>query len=271
MTTASPSQPSFGLRLNLGLLHVARHWTRYAAALLGIYVGFAVLAPVLMKAGLNGPAQVLYSLYSPFCHQFAFRSLFLFGEQAAYPRAISGSDLQPYESYVANDPAFLAAYDYEYRTRHNNQSSPPPTSTELATGFTPWLQLASRTFAGNEQMGYKTTLCARDMAIYAAMFVGALVYNIPVVRRRLRPAPILLYALLGLGPIGLDGFSQLLGYPPFNLWPPRETLPIFRVLTGALFGIMNVWLAFPYLEDSMAQTRRQIQAKLVAAGVVSPS
>jgi len=78
---------------------------------------------------------------------------------------------------------------------------------------------------------------------------------------------LLLYVFLGLGPIGLDGFSQLLGYPPFNLWPPRETLPVFRVLTGAIFGLMSAWLAFPYLELSMQDARRDIEAKLWRAGV----
>jgi uncharacterized membrane protein len=73
--------------------------------------------------------------------------------------------------------------------------------------------------------------------------------------------------LLGLAPIGLDGFSQLLGYPPFNLWSPRETLPIFRIVTGALFGLMNVWLAFPYLELSMRETQEQIVAKLARTGI----
>ena len=68
--------------------------------------------------------------------------------------------------------------------------------------------------------------------------------------------------------IGIDGFSQLLGYPPFNLWPPRETLPAFRVITGALFGIMNAWLALPYLEQSFRTTREQIEFKLARVGIL---
>lgn len=116
-------------------------------------------------------------------------------------------------------------------------------------------------------MGYKMTLCGRDITIYLAMFIGGLIYSIPVVRRRLRPVPIWLYLILGIGPIAIDGFSQLLGYPPFSLWPPRETTPYFRGLTGALFGLINVWLGFPYLELSMRDTREQLEAKLARAGV----
>ena len=46
-----------------------------------LFVGLSFLAPVLMKAGLEVPAKVLYTAYKPMCHQFAFRSWFLFGEQ----------------------------------------------------------------------------------------------------------------------------------------------------------------------------------------------
>ena len=47
------------------------------------------------------------------------------------------------------------------------------TLEDLTTGFTPWFQFASRDFPGNDQMGYKMTLCARDISIYAAIFIGA--------------------------------------------------------------------------------------------------
>ena len=67
-------------------------------------------------------------------------------------------------------------------------------------------------------------------------------------------------------PIGIDGLSQLLGYPPFNFWPARETLPAFRIVTGVLFGLMNAWLGLPYLELSMRETREQIESKLKRAG-----
>jgi hypothetical protein len=59
----------------------------------------------------------------------------------------------------------------------------------------------------------------------------------------------------------------MFSYPPFEYWPVRETLPPFRVLTGMLFGVMNVWLAFPYLERSMLEAIEAIEAKLSRAGV----
>jgi uncharacterized membrane protein len=255
------------LRLNLWLLGFTRHWLRYVLIFFGLYVGLALVTPAMMHFGLTGPARVLYTLYSPFCHQFAFRSLFLFGDQPSYPRAITGTSETPFEVYAVNDPDYLERYEAYFRQYNPGRTPPQPTLQSLSTEWSLPLQFAARDFVGNEQMGYKMTLCGRDIAMYAGIFIGGLIYSYPTVRRRLRPAPLWLYALLGLAPIGLDGFSQLLGYPPFNLWSPRETLPIFRIVTGALFGLMNVWLAFPYLELSMRETQEQIVAKLARTGI----
>lgn len=245
---------SRGLRLNLLVLRMTRHWLRIALIILGVFVTLPFVAPTLMKLGLDGPARVLYFVYSPFCHQFAFRSFFLYGEQAVYPRYHIASGAQSFEAHIADLPEFAS---------DRVVSTFGPIGDIYA--FTPAFQIAAREFLGSQRMGYKVALCERDIAWYAAMFVGGLCFA--RVRRRLRPAPLWLYALLGLAPIGLDGFSQLLGYPPFNFWPPRETLPLFRIVTGVLFGLMNVWLGAPYLEMSMRDTRREIEAKLARAGI----
>lgn len=267
-TLPPPHQRSFGLRLNIWLLRSARNWLRIAAVVVGLYASLPFITPMLMEAGLTGVGRVLYTIYSPFCHQFAFRSLFLFGEQPAYPRAVTGTSVTPFEAYAIEDPAFLESYAYWYGIYNDGQQPGTVTLNDLTDQFTPWFQFASRDFVGNAQMGYKMTLCARDVAIYGAIFAGVLLYSIPALRRRLRPVPIWLYLLLGIGPIGIDGFSQLLGYPPFNLWSPRETLPVFRVVTGVLFGIMNAWLALPYLEQSMRETREAIEFKLAQKGIL---
>ncbi|MCC6612152.1 MAG: DUF2085 domain-containing protein [Anaerolineae bacterium] len=246
MKTATEKQRSTGRRLNAWLLKFSRHWLRGALVIIGLYAGLPYATPVMMKLGLTGPARVLYTLYSPMCHQMAFRSMFLFGDQLFYPRAAAGTDLIPFETYAAQLPQF-ASVNLE--------------------GFDSSLVFAARDFTGNDQMGYKMTLCARDTAIYTFLFLGGLIYSIPYVRRRIRPVPIWLYIFLGLGPIGIDGVSQLLSYPPFNLWPVRETTPFFRVATGAVFGLMNAWLAFPYLEQSFRETRRALEVKFARAGI----
>jgi hypothetical protein len=56
----------------------------------------------------------------------------------------------------------------------------------------------------------------------------------------------------------------LFSYPPFEFWDVRESIPIFRVGTGFLFGLMNVWLAFPYLERSFRESADDIDTTIAA-------
>lgn len=261
--TANPSR-STRLRLNIWLLRLSRRWLTVALTIIGIYSALPWVAPTLMHFGITGPAHLLYFAYGPFCHQFAFRSFFLFGEQPAYPRAIAETSLTPYESYVADSPEFKQALANWVGRRESMFATVDEVDPYI---FSYDLQFASKDFFGDPQMGYKLALCERCIAIYTGLFVGGVIYSLPNVRRHLRPVPIWLYVLLGIMPIGIDGFSQLLSYPPFNLWAPRETEPVFRVVTGALFGLMNAWLAFPYLELSFRDTRAALEAKLARIGI----
>lgn len=247
------------VHLNRIVLRLARNWLRVVTVVLAVYVALPFAAPTLMHLGLSGPASLIYAAYSPFCHQFAFRSFFMYGSQPAYPRAIAGTNLVPFETYAAASPEFRAAF-----SRYAGIPAEQVTIADLLP-FSPALQFAARDFRGDNAMGYKMTLCERDITIYAALLAGALIFA--KVRARLRPIPLWLYVILGLVPVGLDGLSQMLGYPPFNFWPPRETLPVFRVVTGALFGLASAWLAFPHLEASMLETRAEIEHKLRKAGI----
>jgi uncharacterized membrane protein len=249
--SANEPQRQAARRLTIWTLRFARNWFRILTIVLAVWVALPFIAPTLMHVGAEGPANLIYRIYSPFCHQFGFRSFYLFGDQSIYPREAAGMASDSYEVYTADVPE-LAEF------------TPADEFSSVAWTF------AHKNFVGNEAMGYKVTLCQRDIAIYAALFIGALIYNLPVVRRRLRPAPLYLYVILGVTPIGIDGFSQLLSYPPFEWWPVRETWPVYRVLTGALFGLMSGWLGLPYIEQSMRETRREIEAKLTRAGLPVP-
>ncbi len=196
MTTELTGSKRRALRLNIWLLKLSRHWLRVALIIIGIYATLPWVAPTLMHFGLTEPAHVLYFMYGPFCHQFAFRSFFLYGDQIAYPRAISGTTLTPYETYVMQSPEFDQALS-------NWVGQPGRSTFQSVDQFDPYLwtydlQFASKDFFGDPQMGYKLTLCERDIAIYTMLFVGGLIYSIPVVRRRLRPIPIWLYVILGV-------------------------------------------------------------------------
>ena len=109
-------------------------------------------------------------------------------------------------------------------------------------------------------MGYKAALCERDIAIYGMM--PGRRYSRACVTGCARAAVV--YLILGLMPLA-GRVQPVVQLPPFEFWPVRETLPPYRVITGALFGLMNVWLAFPYLEISMNDTIESIGAKLEAA------
>lgn len=195
-----------------------------------LYVFLALLAPGLMKIGWEAPAKVIYRVYSPLCHQLAFRSFFMFGEQAYYPRQL----------------ASVEGVQTFYQASGINENDID----------------AARHFIGNETMGYKMALCQRDIAIYGAIFLFGLVFSL--FGRKIKPLPWYLWILMAVVPIGLDGFSQLLsqtGWAIFAWIPLRESTPLFRVITGALFGLGSAWFGFPYLEESVLENRRDMQMR----------
>lgn len=230
----------------------ARRWLLFANLFFAFYVGVPMLAPVLMQAGLTGPARAIYTIYSPFCHQMASRSFFLFGDQPAYPREIAGTDLTPIEAYMPSLDEFQGA-------------SVDPNEWET-------FMLPARQFVGNETMGYKMALCERDTSIYLAVFLGGLAFGLLRKRMTIKPMPFWLFLVVGLGPIALDGFSQLfsqffIGFG-LDVMTLRESTPLLRTLTGALFGLSLVWLVYPRLDEQFAIIAKDQARKLYG---VSPA
>jgi uncharacterized membrane protein len=134
-----------------------------------------------------------------------------------------------------------------------------------ATGQSEIDLASARRFVGNEQVGYKVAFCERDVAIYAGLLLSGL--GFALVRRRLRPLATWAWFLIGIVPMALDGGTQLLSeLPVFSAFLPlRESTPLLRTLTGLLFGLANVWMAYPYVEESMSETVAFVTAKLAAA------
>jgi uncharacterized membrane protein len=265
MSAPSEKKPVTGwqrtlvIRLDKMLYKFSRSWIFYINILVAIYVGLPILAPLLMNAGATGPARVLYTIYRPMCHQMASRSFFLFGEQAAYPRELAGTNLTPLEVYTPGLEEF-AGID----------------SQNWAAFFR-----AAQQFLGNEQMGYKMALCERDISIYGFVLIAGLIYALLRRRYNIKPLPLWLFIIIGMGPIGLDGFSQLFGYyfTPLdgsvpsgliaslqNIFPLRESTPFLRSGTGALFGFMLAWLAYPHLDGGMRSTAKELEVKLKRIG-----
>jgi uncharacterized membrane protein len=66
---------------------LARHWLALANSGLAVVIALTILAPLLLRAGRDELADLIYAGYMLTCHEWAFRSLFLFGPQVTYSAA----------------------------------------------------------------------------------------------------------------------------------------------------------------------------------------
>lgn len=195
-----------------------------------IFLSFSALPPVLAANGNYATANAGYKIYSFLCHQLAFRSFFINGEQYAYPRELAGIDnLKTYEDVTGR-----SAEDIKY----------------------------ARSLIGNGVMGYKLALCERDVAIYAGLGLFGLIFHFT--GRKIRHLRWFYWMLLAVVPIAIDGGSQLPGLAQgWPAWmPARESSPLLRVITGSLFGIGTAWFVFPLMEESIRETRFVLERKL---------
>lgn len=210
------------------VLWLSRHYMAVFNTVLFLFVGLAFLAPVLAESGQTRAANLIYKSYSILCHQLAFRSYFLFGEQAIYPlERAEVAGVAPYEQVIGEADI-----------------------------------LAAREFIGDEKLGYKTALCERDIAIYLGFLGFGLLFSI--LKNKGKPLSWLVWIIVGIFPIAVDGVSQLPGLAT-NLpaWLPiRESTPLLRTVTGLLFGVTTAWFLFPYVAESMKETRTILLGKL---------
>jgi len=218
-------------------LWLSKHYLLIFNFLLVLYVGIPFLAPVFKKVGWNGSAEVVYKIYSPLCHQWAFRSFFLFGEQAYYPHAAA---------------KMAGVLNFEQVSGITDTTDPS--------------RQQARSFEGSPTLGYKVAFCERDVAIWGAMALFGLIYAAS--GRRLPKMNWMIWILVGIFPIGLDGFSQLFSQIPStfiqSFLPYRESTPFLRVLTGFLFGFVTAWFMFPLIEETMVDTRKMLSRKFAS-------
>jgi uncharacterized membrane protein len=213
---------------------LSKHWLAIVNALAFLYVGLPVLSPVLLYLGVEGPGKLIQSVYgSPVCHQLPQRSWFLFGQQIAYSL-----------------PELMV-------------------HTRMDLPLTQWQSVEVVYHAvgyGDATLGYKVALCQRDTAIYGTILLAGLVYALLRRRVKVPPIPWWIYVAFGIVPMGMDGGYQwftytlniLLPNPPIS---PHETTPLLRVLTGSLFGLATVWLAYPHVQDAMNDFRNTLQKR----------
>ncbi len=128
------------------------------------------------------------------------------------------------------------------------------------------LQRQAMRWQGTAEAGFKTALCQRDIAIYGSILLSGLLFG--ALRKGLKgrdgklpKLPLWLYGVLLL-PILIDGGTQLLGLRESDWW--------LRLLTGAVFGSATVWLAYPYVEEAMADVARMAATNQQATNNLHP-
>ena len=241
-------QVSFRVVLVRFVLSFARHWLVILNILLFVWVGLPWLAPVFMHWGWTQTAHAIYFFYSLQCHQLPERSFFLFGKQTMYTLP----EIQ--KAWRVTDDMFVL-----------------------------------RQFIGNAEMGWKVAWSDRMVSMYTSTFLFSLLYRL--VRKWLKPLSFWGFALLLL-PMAVDGSAHAIsdlagigqGFRDSNIWLAALTGNIFpstfyagdalgsfnswmRLITGVLFGIAVVWLAFPYFNQTLADLASEYRNKLRKAGL----
>ena len=232
-----------------------RHWLAVVVIALGLFAGLPFLAPVLMQLGWKSAANVIYAIYATQCHQMPQRSFFLFGPKAMYSLA-----------------------EVQAVWQHTPCTGCPGTNNPLIL----------RQFVGNAQMGWKVAWSDRMVSLYGGLWLFAVLWS--PLRRRVKPLTWWGLVLLAL-PMVLDGGTHFIsdlagigqGFRDSNVWLAALTgnvLPasfyagdalgsfnsLMRIVTGLLFGLGVVWLAFPYLQQAFAEMEYNMEAKLDRSG-----
>ncbi len=213
--------------LNHGVYWLAQHWLALFNLLAGLYTAGAVLAPVFMKTGRQNVGYALYTFYKPFCHQYPFRSWFLFGPKPAYPltHPISVIQMNQLSAFVG----------------------------DASTGYK--MALCQRDIAMYGIIFLAGILYGKLRAIRSAQS-----------RKAIQPLPMWIYFVFGIIPIMLDGGIQWISYLGWVLFPawityPFETIPLMRALTGALFGLGIVATSYPHIDAYFEDVKDLLRQK----------
>jgi uncharacterized membrane protein len=143
-----------------------------------------------------------------------------------------------------------------------------------------------RSFKGNAEIGYKTALNHRMLAIFTGLLIGALVWTAGLLRPRVDR---LLLGLLAL-PMMLDAIGHMVseriyGLSEVNLLLVLLTGNVFsptaynattigslnwwlRTLTGLLFGLETSWYLAAYFEKKFDEIIQEVKPNLRRIGAI---
>jgi uncharacterized membrane protein len=95
-------------------------------------------------------------------------------------------------------------------------------------------------------LGYQLAFCQRDSAIWLTLWLVSVALVWRGRHVTLKPIRMRTYFILLL-PMAVDGLTQLVGL--------RESTPMLRTLTGAVFGAATALLVVPLLDEGMREVR----------------
>ena len=215
------AQRSLAETLNRGVYWLARHWMGVVNGLILLYVGGTFLAPVLYKLGIPALGRALHVFYGPFCHQYPFRSWFLFGPQAARPlqEAVPLQAMNELRHVVGNP-------EIGYKTAFCQRD------------------VAIYGMMGLAGVAYKPL--SKRVKVPPLPFWLFFLFGI---------MPMMLDG--GIQWISYAVWQFI----PGILAQPFETIPLMRTLTGALFGLGVIAVIYPYMDAYFQEVRETLEAK----------
>jgi len=213
-----------------GVPWMARHWLFLVNLAMGMFVAGTLLAPLLLRLGLNGPARVVYTLYSFFCHQLPERSYFLFG-----PNGVNTYSRAQAVAWGA-DPGYLR-------------------------GFVGNTQVGFKVAIAERDIAIYVTFLLVGL-IYALLRWRVLglpwrLFLLLILPIALDGGSHVVSEITGLGFREANGWlATLTGHFFSQAFYTGTTLGSFnwlmRTLTGSLFAVACVWFAYPYLEQGFS-------------------
>lgn len=214
------------LRLNQGVFWLAKHWVALFNGLILLYVAGAVAPAILMHVGRTGLAGALHAVYRPFCHQYPFRSWFLFGSAAAHPleQPISILEMNRLSRFVGD-----AEVGYKMALCQRD------------------IAIYGMMFVGGLVYGLaRRRWTIKPLPLWLYFLFGVM--------------PMMLD-----GGVQWLSYAVWQFFPGL-LAQPFETIPTLRTLTGSLFGLGVIAVGYPYMGEYFGDVAVTLEEKLSAIG-----
>jgi uncharacterized membrane protein len=216
---------------------ISNHWFATFLIIYGTWVWLPFLAPILMKLGLTTAGNIVYFIYSFFCHQLPERSIFFFGEKTMY----SLSEIQAAWQDTAN-PMILRKF----------------IGNEAMGWKIAW---------SDRMISFYTSVWLFALAWWPVRRklkpIAWLAFALLLIPMIIDGSTHAISDLRGIG-LGFRDTNQWLAALTNNALSPAfyagDALGSFnswaRLISGLLAGLGIVWLAFPYIFQSQALSQQ---------------